>query len=675
MPRFMVNTSPAMTMATKRCRRKKIGGFRAWAHTGNLYIDDYSESRIDSFSYDANGNMVVRDDVDGRFAQAFDVENRLTHVADRDDATFSDRFDTLPTSNWTMSANVAGVNGVIEATGQNNWATGFNRSVHVLDDGTSIEMHFKLSDNTNGLGHMGIRKGSWNTSSFGRIALFYQSGNFYVEEYDGPTRTLSPVILEGYEVDTWYVLNIFVDDDGGMVLDVHEWDNPENGATYRSTDLDTGESWRFYSQPHTGVLTFDNYSEQPANRFLYDANGIRTITIDDTGMDTHFPFPDYAVDDPGGAGETERVTYFFWAQAVATRVDGTLSYLHTDHLGSTSLATTIGGAELSGSRASYLPFGEEREVGTADLDGRGFTGHRENDYINLVYMNARWYSPYIYRFLSADTIVPDQSDSQAYNRYSYTRNAPINRVDPSGHSDCLQVCFDGGASAFISSPGHWYNVEGYGAFDMAHIERGYDAYFEIMSQIYMAQGNPNGGEVFLDEYKEFGSYTRSYWVAGNLTDEEFLGVALGIYMDFELGFEEFQATAWGDGTFSPGVDLGNLISSFGVEDLPSDYVGFWAAANGYGRGELVSALEILGEVDVRRLPPIALGAYVDADGQLSDSGFPRNHRFNPTVYACCVSSPSWPGIMIPAYVPVPWPEELQMTPLPEGGRWSVRPQT
>ena len=48
-------------------------------------------------------------------------------------------------------------------------------------------------------------------------------------------------------------------------------------------------------------------------------------------------------------------------------------------------------------------------------------------------MNARYYAPTLNRFLSADTIVPNSSNPQSLNRFSYTRNNPLKYVDPSGH--------------------------------------------------------------------------------------------------------------------------------------------------------------------------------------------------------------------------------------------------
>jgi len=45
-------------------------------------------------------------------------------------------------------------------------------------------------------------------------------------------------------------------------------------------------------------------------------------------------------------------------------------------------------------------------------------------------------SPYINRFLQPDTIIPNPSNPQSWNRYSYVANRPINFNDPTGHSPC-----------------------------------------------------------------------------------------------------------------------------------------------------------------------------------------------------------------------------------------------
>ncbi len=64
---------------------------------------------------------------------------------------------------------------------------------------------------------------------------------------------------------------------------------------------------------------------------------------------------------------------------------------------------------------------------------RGFTGQKENMELGLMYYNARYYVPGIGRFASADTIVPDPANPQAWNRYAYTYNNPLRYTDSTGH--------------------------------------------------------------------------------------------------------------------------------------------------------------------------------------------------------------------------------------------------
>jgi hypothetical protein len=51
----------------------------------------------------------------------------------------------------------------------------------------------------------------------------------------------------------------------------------------------------------------------------------------------------------------------------------------------------------------------------------------------LYFFNARYYSGALGRFVSADTIVPQPGNPQAFNRYSYVTNNPVKYTDPSGH--------------------------------------------------------------------------------------------------------------------------------------------------------------------------------------------------------------------------------------------------
>jgi RHS repeat-associated protein len=122
--------------------------------------------------------------------------------------------------------------------------------------------------------------------------------------------------------------------------------------------------------------------------------------------------------------------YLLGSQRVAMRKGSVVYYLHSDHLGSTSLTTDVGGAVVS--QACYLPYGQERWVSGGSPTDFGFTGQR-NDSFGLMDFNARFYSPFLGRFVSPDTIVPNPGNAQDLNRFSYVRNNPLRYHDPSGH--------------------------------------------------------------------------------------------------------------------------------------------------------------------------------------------------------------------------------------------------
>ncbi len=129
--------------------------------------------------------------------------------------------------------------------------------------------------------------------------------------------------------------------------------------------------------------------------------------------------------------------YYFNGQRIAMRkrtdnTNGTVNWLHGDHLGSASLATSATGAKVSDMR--FKPFGEVRS-GSMPTD-LTWTGQRAeaSSYVGAISdFNARFFSPILGRFLSADSVVPEMGNPQAFNRYSYTYNAPLNYRDPSDH--------------------------------------------------------------------------------------------------------------------------------------------------------------------------------------------------------------------------------------------------
>jgi RHS repeat-associated protein len=107
-----------------------------------------------------------------------------------------------------------------------------------------------------------------------------------------------------------------------------------------------------------------------------------------------------------------------------TDAAGARSYL-TDILGSAVALSDSGGAIAT--TYSYEPFGKAIASGVSSANPFQFTG-RENDGAGLHYYRARYYSPAINRFISADPL----EGSVGGNSYHYAEDRPTSLLDPLG---------------------------------------------------------------------------------------------------------------------------------------------------------------------------------------------------------------------------------------------------
>jgi RHS repeat-associated protein len=160
--------------------------------------------------------------------------------------------------------------------------------------------------------------------------------------------------------------------------------------------------------------------------FYYDADGKQVKTVVN-GVTTYYVGNHYEV-------KNSVVTKYYFAGAtrLAVRTGTTLSYLLSDHIGSSSVTTDANGVKTAS--ALYKAFGETRfSSGNLGTDYK-FTGQREEASLGIYYFNARWMDPSLGRFTSPDSIVPTSTQgTQAWDRYAFVNNNPVRYNDPTGH--------------------------------------------------------------------------------------------------------------------------------------------------------------------------------------------------------------------------------------------------
>ena len=195
-----------------------------------------------------------------------------------------------------------------------------------------------------------------------------------------------------------------------------------------------------YTYDSNGNMTADtnrtityNYDNKPSSVtkagqtaiFYYDGSGSRVKKL--TGSSTTI-YIGKLYEETGG-----NITRYIFAGGtrIASKMSTDTYYYHQDHLGSSSVITNSSGVKVEEIR--YYPFGETFSDTSPSTTKHKYTSQELDIETGLYYYNARYYDPELGRFISADTIVPDPTNPQSLNRYSYVKNNPLKYTDPSGH--------------------------------------------------------------------------------------------------------------------------------------------------------------------------------------------------------------------------------------------------
>lgn len=182
-------------------------------------------------------------------------------------------------------------------------------------------------------------------------------------------------------------------------------------------------------------------------QFIYDGDDNLVKKINPGGSSTIYIGNVYEVDKSSGGAVTRTVTYY--PAGGAMRIDSTVYYILKDRLGS-AYATTDASGNVVG-QMRYYAFGETRLTTGNMFTDRLFTGQRLIAELGIYHFGARFFSPKLGRFLSADSIVPNLFNPQDLNHFSYVRNNPLRYTDPTGYM--LSVGDDGGCFICSDSSG------------------------------------------------------------------------------------------------------------------------------------------------------------------------------------------------------------------------------
>ena len=184
------------------------------------------------------------------------------------------------------------------------------------------------------------------------------------------------------------------------------------------------------------LISWQNEATSPTQTASYAYNGSgervqQTVTSGGATTTTSYlgGYEEVSVTGP----TTTTTKYYSAGLATVTNVNGTLSYLVHDTLGSVSASLTASGGLQSAQL--FAPYGAVRYSTGSMPTTYGFTGQR-SDPSGLMYYHARYYDPSVGQFASADV-------AQGPNRYGYVAGNPETQTDPTGQR---LVCDDDSAT-------------------------------------------------------------------------------------------------------------------------------------------------------------------------------------------------------------------------------------
>jgi len=180
-------------------------------------------------------------------------------------------------------------------------------------------------------------------------------------------------------------------------------------------------------------------SGSAAASFVYNGDGQR-VAATVNGVTTVY-IGEYFEWEPASGKMTKY--YHAGGQRIAMRVipqgqNVTPLWLFGDHLGSTSVVANTDGSQHS--RQGYKAFGEQRFIMGSLPTKHQYTGQVSHETeLGLYFYKARSYQPYLSRWTSPDSIIPNLYNPQDWDRYSYTRSNPLKYTDPDGHNPFLVI--------------------------------------------------------------------------------------------------------------------------------------------------------------------------------------------------------------------------------------------
>jgi RHS repeat-associated protein len=222
----------------------------------------------------------------------------------------------------------------------------------------------------------------------------------------------------------------FFDPNGNLVSETtsrhFEWDYTDRMRVYRTQ---TGSS-----EPSVYALYLYDSSGKRVKKFVRKQGGSVQATVYVDGLFEHTTWTEGAVQKQNNHVHVmdlqKRVAIIRLGDISSDDKGPGVEYHLGDHLDSSSVVVDGAGSWVN--REEYLPYGET-SFGCFAKKRYRFTGKERDEESGLYYHGARYYAPWLTRWVSCDPLISEPS--AASNWFGYAKNSPLRYIDPKGLAD------------------------------------------------------------------------------------------------------------------------------------------------------------------------------------------------------------------------------------------------
>jgi YD repeat-containing protein len=261
------------------------------AGTSDPYAPAYSQFRGHA--------MVQKVGPDGRITTTFfhqdDEKKGLPAVSIVSTQEYYTHFNAVDTTNWTPSssnqtvARLAGDNALKNYNPDPDWDENITRVGNTLTNGETVFVQFRLKSGTD----QAILALENTGSPYRRWGIKVSAGTLY-SHYNNGSGEVNGTLLSGFQMDTWYVLQLGVDNQK-FITQVWERDNPSPFYRFEFT-MAANLAWHFRQWTKQGTVYLDSYSEGKlysltTNQYLTEPTPHGSLPAEDG----HVPFTDLQI--------------------------------------------------------------------------------------------------------------------------------------------------------------------------------------------------------------------------------------------------------------------------------------------------------------------------------------------------------------------------------------------